>query len=190
MIDLARILRTVVATLEQSQIGYVVVGSTAAAAWGVARATRDIDIVVMVDADQLEIVLEPLQKTDLYVPLDQAREAAASGSSFNVLDPEHGGKIDLFVTGPDDAFTTSRLERRIRADVFDVPCWVASAEDVVIAKLRWRLTSRSEVQWRDCVEIASTNDLDVSYLRRWAQNLGLSDDLEDLLATTETNNPD
>ncbi len=44
MIDLARILRTVVDTLEQTQIGYVVVGSTAAAAWGVARATRDIDI--------------------------------------------------------------------------------------------------------------------------------------------------
>jgi tRNA nucleotidyltransferase (CCA-adding enzyme) len=54
LIDLARILRTVVATLEGSEIDYVVVGSTAAAAWGVARSTRDIDIVVVVDADQLQ----------------------------------------------------------------------------------------------------------------------------------------
>jgi hypothetical protein len=75
-----------------------------------------------------------------------------------VLDVEHGGKIDVFVARLQDAFTTSRLERRLRAQVFDVPCWVASAEDVVLAKLRWRLGSRSEVQWRDCVEIASTND--------------------------------
>lgn len=187
MIDLARILRTFVATLEQHQIDYVVVGSTAAAAWGVARATRDIDIVVVLDAEQLEVVLAALHAADLYVPVDQAREAAHSGGSFNVLDPEHGGKIDAFVIGPDDAFTTSRLERRIRADVFDVPCWVASAEDVVIAKLRWRLTSRFEVQWRDCVEIASTNDLDIPYLRRWAQNLGIGDGLEDLLATSEPN---
>ena len=54
MIDLARILRTVVATLEHSDVGYVVVGSTAAAAWGVARTTRDIDMVVVLDAERLE----------------------------------------------------------------------------------------------------------------------------------------
>ncbi len=189
MIDLARILRTVVATLEGSKIDYVVVGSTAAAAWGVARSTRDIDIVVVVDADQLQIVLAALQAADLYVPVDRAQEAADSGGSVNVLDPAHGGKIDLFLTGPDDAFTTSRLARRIRAEVFDVPCWVASAEDVVIAKLRWRLTSRSEVQWRDCVEIAASNDLDLPYMQHWAKTLGVTNDLEDLLTATQADQP-
>lgn len=186
MIELARILRTVVDALERIEVGYVVVGSTAAAAWGVARATRDIDIVVMVDPDQLEVVLDALLAANLYVPVEQAQEAANAGGSFNVLDPDHGGKIDLFVTRRDDAFTTSRLERRIRADVFDVPCWVASAEDVVLAKLRWRLDSRSEVQWRDCVEIAATNELDATYLRLWAHNLGVTDDLEDLLTAIDT----
>jgi len=191
VIDLARILRTVITTLEQSKIGYVVVGSTAAAAWGVARATRDVDIVVMVDADQLDTVLTALLAADLYVPLDQAHEAADSGGSFNVLDPDHGGKIDLFVTGSDDAFTASRLDRRIRADVFDVPCWVASAEDVVLAKLRWRLTSRSEVQWRDCIEIASTNELDIPYMRHWAHELGVVADLTELLDNaTDATDPD
>jgi len=190
VIDLARILRTVAATLEHSAIGYVVVGSTAAAAWGVARATRDIDIVVVLDADQLDVVLDTLQAANLYVPVDRARAAVGAGDSFNVLDPEHGGKIDLFVTRPGDAFTASRLERRIRAEVFEVPCWVASAEDVILAKLRWRLTSRSEVQWRDCVEIASTNELDIPYLRHWARELDITTDLDDLLtATAETNEP-
>lgn len=185
MIELGRILRTVIDALEQTQVGYVVVGSTAAAAWGVARATRDIDIVVMVGTDQLQIVLDALVAADLYVPVDRAYEAADAGGSFNVLDPDHGGKIDLFVARPDDAFTSSRLARRIRADVFDVPCWVASAEDVVLAKLRWRLDSRSEVQWRDCVEIAYTNELDATYLRHWAHNLGVTEDLEDLLTATD-----
>jgi hypothetical protein len=190
VIDLARILRTVVAILERSEVGYVVVGSTAAASWGVARATRDIDIVVVVDADGLDAVIGGLQGEGLYVPVDDARRARASGGSFNVLDPDHGGKIDLFVTGSDDAFTTSRLERCIRAEVFDVPCWVASAEDVVLAKLRWRLTSRSEVQWRDCIEIAATNDLDTIYLRHWAHKLGITHDLEDLLdAASDTTAP-
>lgn len=181
MIDLARVLRTVVAALEQADVGYVVVGSTAAASWGVARATRDVDIVVMVEAHQLDDVLTALRTAGLYVPVDDAHRAEASGGSFKVLDPDHGGKVDIFVTGRDDAFTASRLERRVRAEVFDVPCWAASAEDVVLAKLRWRRTSRSEVQWRDCIEIAATNDLDTAYLGRWADELDITDDLEDLL---------
>ena len=74
--------------------------------------------------------------------------------------------------------------------MFDVACWVASAEDVVLAKLRWRLHSRSEVQWRDCIEIASTNRLDLAYLRQWANELGISADLHDLLATTQSINRD
>lgn len=186
MIELARILGIVVDALERIQVGYVVVGSTAGAAWGVARATRDVDIVVMVGAEQLEAVLDALLAAGLYVPVEQAHEAANAGGSFNVLDPSHGGKVDLFLARLDDAFTHSRLARRIRADVFDVPCWVASAEDVVLAKLRWRLDSRSEVQWRDCVEIASTNELDATYLRHWAPSLGVTEDLEDLLTATDT----
>lgn len=94
------------------------------------------------------------------------------------------------MTRPDDAFTTSRLGRRIRADVFDVPCWVATAEDVILAKLPWRQVSSSEVQWRDRVEIASTNDLDVTYLRHWARRLDVTDDLEDLLTAARTTHPD
>jgi hypothetical protein len=185
VIELARILRAVVTTLEQAEIAYVVVGSTAAAAWGVARATRDIDIVVMMQGDQIDVVLDELQRAQLYVPVDRAREAAVTGGSFNVLDPDHGGKVDLFITGPDDEFTGSRLRRRVRADVFDVPCWVGSAEDIVLAKLRWRRDSRSEVQWRDCVEVASSNDLDVIYLRQWGRALDIDDDVEDLIATVE-----
>jgi hypothetical protein len=55
---------------------------------------------------------------------------------------------------------------------------------VVLAKLRWRLDSRSEGQWRDCVEIAAVQRLDEPYLRVWADRLGVSDDLEELLAST------
>lgn len=101
-----------------------------------------------------------------------------------MLDPAHRGKVDLFVMGPDDEFTDSRLARRLRADVLAVPCWVASAEDIVLAELRWRQSSRSEVQWRDCVEMCAADDLDTEYLRHWAHRLGVTDDLEDLLATT------
>ena len=184
MIELARILRVVVSAFEESQLGYVVVGSVAAAAWGVARTTRDIDVVVVVDVERIEAVLDALAGAGLYVPTERAREAAGTSGSFNVLDPEHGGKVDIFVVHADDEFTASRLRRSVRADVFGIPCSVASAEDVILAKLRWRSTSRSEVQWRDCIEMVATNDVDRGYLRAWARRLDVADDLEALLRST------
>ncbi len=76
------------------------------------------------------------------------------GGTFNVLHPSTGGKVDVFVVTPDDEFEMMRLSRRRRA----------------------------EVQWTDCVAIAATQSLDVDHLTRWAQRLGITDDLVDLLA--------
>jgi len=185
VIELARALRAVVEALERAGVPYVVVGSTAAAAWGVARTTRDVDLVTVTAPDGLDVVLAALDASGLYVPWEEARSASRGGGSFNVIDPDRGGKVDVFVVPASDDFTASRLDRRVRAAVLDVDCWVATPEDVVLAKLRWRLESRSEVQWRDCVEIAAVNPLDRAYLHQWAAVLGVDGDLEELLAAID-----
>ncbi len=181
MIELASALRAVVEAFEAARVDYFVVGSTAAGVWGVARMTRDVDLVAVIQTDQLGIVLDELSGPDLYVPTQQARRAAIEGGSFNVLHTTTGGKVDVFVAAAADDFTSSRLTRRVRQDVLGVNTWVATPEDVVLAKLRWRLESRSELQWRDCVEIASTNQLDRTYLQTWATVLGVEQDLGELL---------
>lgn len=160
---------------------WIVVGSTAAAAWGVARMTRDVDIVVLLVPESGEAMLEALKVDEVYFPESDARQAIEFGGSFNVLHPQSGGKVDVFAVPPTDAFTRSRIARRVPAEVLGVDAWVATPEDVVLAKLRWRLESRSEIQWRDCVEIAAINDLDISYMRRWADELGIAEDLAELL---------
>lgn len=184
MIDLVAAFRSVVVALEATKVQYVVVGSTAAAAWGVARATRDVDLVAVMSAGEVDELLTRLDRQELYVPDDDARHAGRAGGSFNVLHFRSGGKVDVFVAMATDEFAQSRLSRRVAADVLGVPSWVASPEDVVLAKLRWRLDSRSEVQWRDCVEIAATQHLDPEYIWLWAPRLGVSADLADLLAST------
>lgn len=180
MIDLGPSLRAVVDALDGLGIPHVVVGSTAAGTWGVVRMTQDADLVVM-GAAESALIDTLVRHPDLYVPEDDGRRAIRGGGSFNVLHPATGGKVDVFVAAAGDAFTVSRLDRRIRAEVLGVACWVATPEDVVLAKLRWRLTTRSEVQWRDCVEIAAVQDLDRTYLARWAGELGVEADLAELL---------
>ena len=185
VIDLVVAFRTVVEALDDGGVEHVVVGSTAAAAWGVARTTRDIDLVATMSATDVDRFLAAIEHTDLYVPEGDARRAAGGGS-FNVLHTRSGGKVDVFVAPPEDAFTRSRMERRVRMDVLGVPAWVATPEDVVLATLRWRLESRSTVQWRDCAEIAATQLLDEEYLWSWADTLGVRSDLTDLLEQTRT----
>lgn len=178
--DSAAALRRVIEVLDGVDARYAVVGSAAAASWGVVRSTRDVDVVAVVDASTADAAVDALHAADLYVPLDAAAVLRAGGS-FNIIDAAGGGKVDVFVVDCSDSFELMRLERRVRMEVLGVDTWVAAAEDIVLAKLRWRRDSRSEQQWRDCVEIVASNQVDRSHLREWAAVLGVVDDLEALL---------
>ena len=184
LIDLTFAFRRVVEALEKISARYVVVGSTAASAWGVARSTRDIDVVAVITRETVDTFLRALGNNEIYVPADEAKAATIKGGSFNVLHTTTGGKVDVFVCQTSDAFESSRLDRRVKLQVLGIDTWVSTPEDVVLSKLLWRVQTRSEVQWRDCVEVAATQKLDVKYLRIWATELGLSADLEELLEAT------
>ena len=184
LIDLTFAFRRVVEALEKISARYVVVGSTAASAWGVARSTRDIDVVAVITRETVDTFLRALGNNEIYVPVDEAKAATIKGGSFNVLHTTTGGKVDVFVCQTSDAFESSRLDRRVKLQVLGIDTWVSTPEDVVLSKLLWRVQTRSEVQWRDCVEVAATQKLDVKYLRIWATELGLSADLEELLEAT------
>ena len=115
MIDLAVALRAVVEALQETGSEDVVVSSTAAAAWGVARVTRDVDVVAVVAARDAAALIGRLDAAGLYVPAGEVSRALAGGGAFNVLHPRSGGKVDMFVVSADDAFMRSRLDRRVRA---------------------------------------------------------------------------
>ena len=97
-----------------------------------------------------------------------------------------GAKVDVFVPDRGDQLAKAMLGRKVRSDVFGQACWIASAEDVVLAKLRWRLATRSERQWIDCGEIVASVDLDRDYLWANAEAYGVTDDLRELLAGDAT----
>ena len=80
-----------------------------------------------------------------------------------------------------------RQLRKISPDSDEV-VYVATAEDTVLAKLRWYRAGHeiSSNQWNDVVGILGTSldTLDLHYLRT-AEELGLTDLLEKLLAMCE-----
>ncbi len=79
------------------------------------------------------------------------------------------------------AFSREEFSRRRTVNFQDMPLFVASAEDVVIAKLEWSKLAHSHRQVEDVATIlrAQRGALDRSYLEKWIAELGLDQEWND-----------
>lgn len=169
--------------LDEYAIPYVLVGSLASSMHGMYRSTADIDLLADVKPEQVRPLLEALQKS-FYVDELAMRDAVAQRRSFNAIHFDSVFKVDIFIPKSDD-FARAQLQRRQFRQISPETSegvYVATAEDTVLAKLRWyRLGDHvSNNQWTDVVGIIGTSGdtLDVDYMRSWAEKLGVGDLLE------------
>jgi hypothetical protein len=173
-VSLAATLRTTVARLERARVPYMISGSVASAFHGEPRATRDLDVVIDPDPSSLDELLAELEAGGWYVDAETARSALAERSSFNAIDPATGWKVD-FVVRKDRPFSRQEFDRRIVADLFGLQAWIASPEDMIVAKLEWAARGGSERQLADVAAIlhVSGERLDLGYVERWVTALEL-----------------
>jgi hypothetical protein len=176
---------TVAQLLDDLAIPYAVGGSLASSLVGEPRSTVDADIAIRVAEDREAELLERTSAA-FYVPLATAREAIRAHTSFNLVDTEHGLKVDLFVLG-DGLLDRMQIERRFRVAVPGLAreIWITSPEDQVLRKLEWYRDGGgvSDRQWRDVVAILRTRAgvLDEKYLAATARAVGLDELLDEAL---------
>jgi hypothetical protein len=91
-------------------------------------------------------------------------------------------KVDFWLAGS-EPFDQEMLRRRVQATLFGESAWISTAEDVILHKLLWNRISPSDRQLGDAAGIVAVQAtaLDNDYLRRWAGELNLSDELKRLL---------
>ena len=189
MNTITHVMLQVINAFDALGVEYVVVGSVASSARGFPRTTNDADIVADLRPEHADALLARLHD-DFYVDADAVARAIDRHRSFNAIHHGSGFKVDVFVPAP-DGFGRQQLARRAK-EYLDPekpePVFVATAEDVVIAKLDWFRASgsTSDRQWHDLVGVIKVQALDIdrAYLRRWAVSLGLSELLERALAET------
>jgi hypothetical protein len=176
------VLLQIVRALESNSIDYVVVGSIASSIHGDFRASADIDIVADISVEQIDPFVSQL-RNDFYIDDLAVRKAVTSRRSFNAIHLNAIFKIDIFL--PADPLGRQQLVRReqhMLAPEQSERVWVATAEDTILAKLKWyRLGQHvSELQWRDVKGILATQGsrLDQDYLRSWAEQIGVLDLLQ------------
>ena len=177
------VLSEVVSILEEQAVVYVLVGSMASSMHGMYRATADIDFLADIKPNQVVPLLSAL-KEHFYIDEHAVRQAVTQHRSFNAIHFGSAFKIDIFIPKTDD-FSRKQLERRelrkIAPDL-EQEVYVATAEDTILAKLRWYRAGGevSTNQWNDVLGVlgASGKNLDTEYLHEWADKLKVSDLLE------------
>ena len=160
--------------LDAAQIPYFVTGSLASSAHGVPRSTNDIDIVIAPTREQLVALVASLPETEFAASLEDALEALASRSQFNVVEYATAWKIDL-IFRKENPFDAARFRRRQIVDVAGVHLYTASAEDILITKLWWAKLGESERQIGDAAGVlrVQRDTLDLDYIERWVSILEL-----------------
>lgn len=174
----------VIDRLEHASIEYMLTGSLALNCYGHARATNDIDIVILVTPTDAERLFR-LFADDFYVSPEAISDAFQSTGMFNLIDNATIFKIDL-ILAKDDPFAQQQFRRRRRVPVDDREVAVIAPEDLILAKLDWSKDSHSEMQTRDIRNIIQTmgQQLDRAYLDRWAKQQGHTQRLEEIDATS------
>jgi hypothetical protein len=185
MIEQKKFLEKLILLLESAGIPYAVCGSLSSGLHGQPRATNDADIIIAPARDQLSNLLREFEK-DYYVSTEAAFEAMKLRSMFNVIDNDSGWKADLIFRN-NDPYEVTKFNRRIKAKLMGIELWILSPEDVILSKLNWAKMSSSDLQTRDAFGVLKLqwDNLDWPYLRHWAKELGIEDNLESVKKEVE-----
>lgn len=173
------VLRIVSDRLARLGIPFMLTGSYAMAYYATPRMTRDLDLVVALEAARIDH-LQSAFSADFYVDADAVREAVRTVRLFNLMHLESGIKVDMFLKKA-TPYRDLEFDRRQSVELSGIRTWLVSREDLILSKLAWARDSGSELQMRD-VQALLTDTLDTAYLRRWAAELGVLNQLDRLLS--------
>ena len=167
-------LARIIGALNEASIPHMVAGSFASTHHGVPRTTQDIDVIIDPTTAALEKFVANLKPEAYYVSADAARDALRQRGMFNVIDMGTGWKVDLIVRKA-RPFSVEEFHRRTPARLLGVDVFIATPEDTILSKLEWASMSGSERQLRDVAGVVEVrrDTLDLDYVERWANALGV-----------------
>jgi hypothetical protein len=160
-------------------------GSTASSVYGEPRTTRDVDMVVEVDATSLRSLFDSFDPDAVYADRIPFVDDVSPGQRFTLIDLRGGWTIDLVVR-KDRRFSEVEFGRCQRVEVLGCSVMMATAEDVLLAKLEWSAMSGSTRQLDDARGVVRVQGdrLDLDHLRTWAERLGVRATLDEVLGSS------
>jgi hypothetical protein len=158
--------------LDDAGVRFALCGALATVAYGIPRATFDCDLVVGATIVRL-VGLGHTLASGWYT------EPACADPAV-LVHRGSGIKFDLY-PAVEGEFETAQLDRARPMPIHDRTVPVISAEDILLANLRWCANggAMADYHWNDAVGvIVISGPLDTAYLQHWAARLGVTDLLE------------
>ena len=173
----------VIEALEGAGIPHMIVGSLAANFHGIPRSTRDADFVVELQPGSLRR-LEQLLPVEMALDPQSAFEGV-TGTIRHIIHLRGSAFVCELFELSDDPHDRERFSRRQATRLLGARSFVATAEDMVVTKLRWasggsRSKDRDDV--RNIVAVQG-DSLDWDYLTRWTSAHGTSALLAEIRAS-------
>ena len=177
--------------LDRLQIHYYIGGSVASSYYGSWRRTQDVDVILDARPDQIRTLAKLLVK-DYLIDADAWIDSFRHNQAFNIFYQPTFTKIDVM---PLQTAHRKEEERRAQPRVLLAgapPIRLSSAEDTILAKLRWYIAmGSSQRQWADILGVIARQQqyLDLGYLRAWADTLRVRTELEQALVDAQLGTP-
>jgi hypothetical protein len=169
---IASLLQEVSLALDNAEIPYMVSGSMALTLYTIPRMTRDIDIVVELQIEDIEKFYQ-IFVGHSYIDKLTIEEEVKRRGMFNIIDHRTGYKID-FMLKKHTEFREHEFQRRIRTSDFGFPTWIVSIEDLIISKIIWIQDYQSDRQMDDIKNLLLNEKTDRNYITNWCKSLNLN----------------
>lgn len=176
--DELSVLKIITERLNSSNIPYMVSGSVAMNYYAQPRMTRDVDIIIDLNFSNIGIFCNLFQD-DFHLDKKMIEGAVINKSMFNIIHSKELIKID-FILYKKIGYRQIEFERRKKLAVGDFAAYFVSIEDLILSKLIWAKPSHSEMQLKD-VKALLKQDVDMEYVKKWADGLGVLGLLEEVL---------
>jgi hypothetical protein len=157
--------------LEALGLRYFVTGGVASVIYGDPRFTRDVDVVLALDAPDIVRLRSSFDPADFYIPPAEMLEeevARPTGGHFNLIHARSALRADAYITAG-DPLEAWAFENRQRMSVGGRDIWVAPVVYVVTRKLEYYVASSSDRHLRDVAVMlrVSEDAIDRAELGRW-----------------------
>jgi hypothetical protein len=182
MIELSKSLEDFSRLFESLGVDYAVMGGIAVRAHGIPRPTQDVDFTAAIERNRLAELFDAASRLGYTIPEEFASgwvDQVAGMPLVRIRRYAKGKGVDVDVFLAESSFQRELLARARTELVDDQPLRVVTPEDLILLKL----VSHRHRDLADVGDILFTQgQLDVAYMRRWAKELGVIDELEKVLA--------
>lgn len=173
-----KVLIDVVSRLNKLEIPYMVTGSLAMNFYAEPRMTRDIDIVIELEAINQGLFISEFEGEYL-VSEEAIDEAIKFNYLFNIIHKELVFKVD-FIIRKRNEYSQIAFSNRKEIDFEGRKISIISKNDLVIAKITWAEETRSAKQKKDIINLLKT-DCNLDYIIKKLKKLNLHNFAEEFI---------